>query len=162
LPVGHRPPTARSRSSARAAADRSRKRWRAPTWAELAACAGQTNLFFGNPVEGDPERIDRERSALAVCAVCPVLTPCRDHARQYREAGIWGGENDVQRRVALKLDASAVSGSAVSGSAVSGSAVSGSAVPGAVHGPAPDLGQAAPIAATGTESSVPAPRRRRP
>ena len=103
LPVGLRPPTARSRA-ARAAAERSRQRWRVPSWAEQAACAGQTDLFFGSPTEPERERIDRERSALAVCATCPVVTPCRDHARQFRESGIWGGEHEKDRRAASKLD----------------------------------------------------------
>ena len=43
-------------------------------------------------------------TALAVCAVCPVIEPCRDHARRFREAGIWGGENEAQRRAALRVE----------------------------------------------------------
>jgi WhiB family redox-sensing transcriptional regulator len=86
------------------ALERAKRRWRAPSWAEQAACAGQTDLFFGSPTETDRERADRERQALAVCAVCPVVAPCRDHARRFREAGIWGGENETQRRAALKLE----------------------------------------------------------
>lgn len=136
LPVGLRPPTARSRS-ARAAADRSRKRWRVPSWAEQAACAGQTDLFFGSPTEPERERIDRERLALAVCAACPVVAPCRDHARQFRESGIWGGENEKDRRAALKLAPTAATPK------------------GGAEGT--DVFRA-PIAATGTESAVPTTR----
>lgn len=104
LPVGLRPPTNRTRVNPRVALERAKRRWRAPSWAEQASCAGQTDLFFGSPVETDRERADRERQALAVCAVCPVVAPCRDHARRFREAGIWGGENETQRRAALKLE----------------------------------------------------------
>lgn len=107
LPVGLRPPTKRTRVTPRQAMERAKKRWRAPSWAENAACAGQTELFFGTATEQDRERIDRERRALAVCAECPVIAPCRDHARRFREAGIWGGENELQRRAALKLQRSA-------------------------------------------------------
>jgi WhiB family redox-sensing transcriptional regulator len=104
LPVGLRPPTNRTRVNPRVALERAKRRWRAPSWAEQASCAGQTDLFFGSPTETDRERTDRERQALAVCAVCPVVAPCRDHARRFREAGIWGGENEAQRRAALKLE----------------------------------------------------------
>ena len=110
-----------------------------PSWAEQAACAGQTDLFFGNPTEPERERVDRERLALAVCAVCPVLAPCRDHARQFRESGIWGGENEKDRRAALKL---APTAAATSGAGADGTDVF-----------------RAPIAATGTESAVPTTRR---
>jgi WhiB family redox-sensing transcriptional regulator len=100
LPVGLRP--TRSRASAISTMERARRRWRSPTWAAQAACAGQTDLFFGAPTETDRARLDRERLALAVCADCPVLVPCREHARQFREAGIWGGESEYQRRAALR------------------------------------------------------------
>ena len=104
LPVGLRPPTNRTRVTPRQAAERAKRRWRAPAWAEQAKCAGQTVQFFGNPSEQDRDRLDREREALAVGAVCPVIAPCRDHARRFREAGIWGGENEAQRRAALRLE----------------------------------------------------------
>ena len=110
-----------------------------PSWAEQAACAGQTDLFFGSPTEPERERIDRERLALAVCATCPVVSPCRDHARQFRESGIWGGENEKDRRAALKLTPTA-------------------ATPSGAGGAGADVFRA-PIAATGTESAVPTPRR---
>jgi len=100
LPVGLRP--TRSRASTLATIERARRRWRSPAWAEHAACAGQTDIFFGGPTESDRERLDRERQALAVCATCPVVLPCREHAHQFREAGIWGGESEYQRRAALR------------------------------------------------------------
>ena len=82
-------------------------------WAEQAACAGETDLFFGSPVELDRERIEREQRALLVCAVCPVIEPCRDHARRFRESGIWGGESEAQRRAALRLDKATSTGDQV-------------------------------------------------
>lgn len=32
-----------------------------------------------------------------VCATCPILEPCRTHARRSREPGFWGGENEAAR-----------------------------------------------------------------
>lgn len=114
-----------------------------PSWAEQAACAGQTDLFFGSPTEPERERIGRERLALAVCATCPVVLPCREHARQFRESGIWGGENEKDRRAAAKLEPGAAP-----------SAVAG-------HVPGHDEFHP-PVAATGTESASPSPTAREP
>jgi WhiB family redox-sensing transcriptional regulator len=114
-----------------------------PSWAEQAACAGQTDLFFGSPTEPERVRIDRERLALAVCATCPVVSPCRDHARQFRESGIWGGENEKDRRAAAKLDPAAGAPS----------------VPGSL----PAIAEfRLPVAATGTDSAMPSPMVPRP
>lgn len=110
LPVGLRPPTKRTRVTPQQAAERAKRRWRAPMWASEAACAGQTDLFFGSPTETDRERAVRERQALGVCATCAVVDPCRDHARRFREAGIWGGENETQRRAAVRLAATTGTG----------------------------------------------------
>ena len=41
----------------------------------------------------------REAKARAVCATCPVLTPCRG-ARENREYGFWGGESEEERAAA--------------------------------------------------------------
>ncbi len=109
-----------------------------PSWAEQAACAGQTELFFGSPTEPDRERIARERLALTVCATCPVVSPCRDHARQFRESGIWGGENEKDRRAAMRPG------------------LTSATTPGAI--PDETDGFGAPIAATGTESAMPTSR----
>lgn len=93
----------------------------APVPAEVADFPGQA---LGDPAlhidawgtvdrpDGDPEpqkvRIARERTAVAVCGRCPVLTPCRVYANsetpagQLTEpAGIWGGMLSLDRHRAL-------------------------------------------------------------
>lgn len=71
-----------------------------PAWMDDAACKGKTNLFFGIAGERPERRARREASARKVCAECPVLQPCRDLARENRENGFWGGENEEERAAA--------------------------------------------------------------
>lgn len=70
------------------------------SWRRASACVGQHDLFWPAPSEGAEERFDREARALAVCAACPVVEPCRDWARAHHEPGIWGGETQEQRAAA--------------------------------------------------------------
>ncbi|MET8751668.1 WhiB family transcriptional regulator [Streptomyces sp. NPDC004667] len=37
------------------------------------------------------------RTALRMCARCPVRDACQEHAREQREWGIWGGEPESAR-----------------------------------------------------------------
>jgi len=69
-------------------------------WSRLAACAGRTTLFFSAPGEGAEARTVREAKAARLCAVCPVLAPCREWARSHREYGFWGGESEDERAAA--------------------------------------------------------------
>ena len=69
-------------------------------WMDEAACKGRTNLFFGIAGERPERRIRREATARRLCAACPVLVPCREMARQNRENGFWGGENEEERAAA--------------------------------------------------------------
>ncbi len=62
-----------------------------------AVCSGRTHLFFAPHGEQADAREEREALAGAVCATCPVMIECRDHARRHRELGFWGGENDEER-----------------------------------------------------------------
>ena len=70
------------------------------TWADEAACQGQTRLFFAPAGERPEARVVRESQARAVCRACPALQECRDWARQHREYGFWGAESEEERAAA--------------------------------------------------------------
>ena len=58
-------------------------------------------LFFHPEGERGPARRDRDAAAKLICAACPVLDECREHALTVREPyGVWGGlsEDDRQAR----------------------------------------------------------------
>lgn len=64
-----------------------------PAWFVDAACRGApTHIWY-------PHRGDDTTEARAICARCPVIAECRDHAIDTRELfGIWGGTAERQRR----------------------------------------------------------------
>jgi WhiB family redox-sensing transcriptional regulator len=64
-------------------------------WASRGSCrTSDPELFF--PDAPSPER---EARAKAVCAACPVIQECRDHAVRAGESeGIWGGLTTAERR----------------------------------------------------------------
>lgn len=70
-------------------------------WQLEGACREHdTNLFFHPEGERGPARRQRDEAAKAICATCPVLQQCRDHALTVREPyGVWGGltEDDRER-----------------------------------------------------------------
>ena len=68
-------------------------------WQLLGSCRGQdTELFFHPEGERGPRRANREAAAKAVCASCPVLVVCREHALASREPyGVWGGLSEHER-----------------------------------------------------------------
>ncbi len=68
-------------------------------WRAAAACRlADTSLFFGPERELVAARRLREQQAKAVCAICPVLEPCRAHALVHRELyGVWGGLTEQER-----------------------------------------------------------------
>lgn len=68
-------------------------------WQLNGACRGQdTELFFHPEGERGPRRANREAAAKAVCATCPVLLACREHALTVREPyGVWGGLSEHER-----------------------------------------------------------------
>jgi WhiB family redox-sensing transcriptional regulator len=62
-------------------------------------------VFFPPPLgsERKDERLDREREAKAICRSCSVRGPCREYAIAIREPhGIWGGLNELERRVLIE------------------------------------------------------------
>ncbi len=72
-------------------------RWTQQEWMSHAACTGQTQNFFPPHGEQADAREKREAIAHAICQACEVRIECRDYAREHREQGFWGGENDEQR-----------------------------------------------------------------
>lgn len=78
-------------------------------WQRQAACTGLgTDAFFHPDGERGQRRANRERAALAVCASCPVMAACAEHALRVREPyGVWGGltENDREEILARRGEA---------------------------------------------------------
>ncbi|MEV0676318.1 WhiB family transcriptional regulator [Actinosynnema sp. NPDC050436] len=74
-------------------------------WQLKGLCRGMdSTLFFHRPNERGMAREHREARAKAVCARCPVLTECRNHALTVEETyGIWGGlgESELRRLISL-------------------------------------------------------------
>lgn len=72
-----------------------------PTWRSQAACRSSDASPFYPPssTESKDDRRAREAAARALCAQCPVRTPCLDYALFVKEPyGIWGGLTEVERR----------------------------------------------------------------
>ena len=68
-------------------------------WQFDGACRDEGDLLFFHP-EGErgPRRRRREAAAKAVCARCPVIDICREHALASKEAyGVWGGLTAEER-----------------------------------------------------------------
>ena len=57
-----------------------------------------TEMFFHPDGERGPRRRNRENTAKAICATCPVIVACRAHALAIQEPyGIWGGLSEDDR-----------------------------------------------------------------
>ena len=72
-----------------------------PTWRIDAQCRSKNAVHFFAPphVECKQDRQRREAAARALCAGCPVRTPCLEYALDVREPhGIWGGLTQLERR----------------------------------------------------------------
>ena len=55
-------------------------------------------LFFHPEGERGPARRKRADAAIKICAGCPVLEECREHALSVREPyGVWGGLTEEAR-----------------------------------------------------------------
>ncbi|WP_184942616.1 WhiB family transcriptional regulator [Kitasatospora kifunensis] len=72
-------------------------------WHTGAACRrDEAGLFFAPSKEPTAARLAREEHAKQVCARCPVLLSCREHALAQPEPyGVWGGLTAAERRVVL-------------------------------------------------------------
>lgn len=68
-------------------------------WQADAACRGMDSAVFFHPSgERGVTRARRAAQAKAICADCPVLPRCRDHALASREPfGVWGGLTEEER-----------------------------------------------------------------
>ena len=74
--------------------------WSGRNWMENAACVGKTHLFFPKVAERPQARARREAKASKLCQSCDSRIQCRDYARDNREFGYWGDENEEQRTLA--------------------------------------------------------------
>ena len=72
-------------------------------WQYSGACQDlPSEMFFHPDGERGPRRRNRENAAKAICASCPVLQQCRDHALSVQEPyGIWGGLSEDERLMIL-------------------------------------------------------------
>ncbi|MFA9432879.1 WhiB family transcriptional regulator [Egicoccus sp. AB-alg2] len=73
-------------------------------WEQQARCRTEDPALFFGPAgfESKQDRQHREDAAKAVCAACPVLARCREHALMSGEAyGVWGGLGEMDRRSLL-------------------------------------------------------------
>jgi WhiB family transcriptional regulator, redox-sensing transcriptional regulator len=72
-------------------------------WRQKAACRGESpELFF--PVGNAGPALEQTEQAKAVCARCPVVRQCRDWGRAHEDSGVWGGEDEYERRTARGQD----------------------------------------------------------
>jgi WhiB family redox-sensing transcriptional regulator len=79
-----------------------------PALADAACKGADTDLFFGPDAEFVTARQQREATAKAICARCPVRDSCLAYALDTRqEFGIWGGLNEDERRAILRRQRSA-------------------------------------------------------
>lgn len=72
-------------------------------WHSDAVCRrDEAGLFFAPSKEPTAARLSREAAAKRVCARCPVMVECREHALLQPEPyGVWGGLTAAERRVVL-------------------------------------------------------------
>jgi WhiB family redox-sensing transcriptional regulator len=72
-------------------------------WHSDAVCRrDEAGLFFAPSKEPTAARLAREEAAKRVCARCPVMVACREHALLQPEPyGVWGGLTAAERRVVL-------------------------------------------------------------
>jgi WhiB family transcriptional regulator, redox-sensing transcriptional regulator len=73
-----------------------------PWHAEAVCRRDEAGLFFAPSKEPTAARLSREEAAKRVCARCPVMVECREHALLQPEPyGVWGGLTAAERRVVL-------------------------------------------------------------
>jgi WhiB family transcriptional regulator, redox-sensing transcriptional regulator len=72
-------------------------------WQYQGACReADPNLFFHPEGERGGTRRRRDEAAKAICATCPVIQQCREHALKVREPyGVWGGLSEDDRQAIL-------------------------------------------------------------
>ncbi len=78
-------------------------------WQAKAACRGPQAVAFFPPSHSErkDEKSTREARAKSICAECRVRQDCLDYAIRIREPhGIWGGMNELERKLMLDRRAS--------------------------------------------------------
>ncbi|MEH3033540.1 MAG: WhiB family transcriptional regulator [Aeromicrobium erythreum] len=56
------------------------------------------DAFFSPEAERGSSKQRREQAAKAMCAACPVIERCREHALSVQEPyGVWGGLSEAER-----------------------------------------------------------------
>ena len=75
-------------------------------WQYSGTCRGQDpSLFFHPEGERGGTRRRRDDAAKAICAECPVIVQCRNHALLVHEPyGVWGGMSEDARREYLESE----------------------------------------------------------
>jgi len=75
-------------------------------WQYQGACQTlPSEMFFHPDGERGPRRVNREKTAKAICATCPVIEACRAHALSVQEPyGIWGGLSEDDRLAILESE----------------------------------------------------------
>ncbi|MGW0607300.1 WhiB family transcriptional regulator [Streptomyces sp. NPDC002644] len=74
----------------------------APWHTEAVCRRDEAGLFFAPSKEPTAARLSREEAAKRVCAGCPVMVECREHALLQPEPyGVWGGLTAAERRLVL-------------------------------------------------------------
>jgi WhiB family redox-sensing transcriptional regulator len=73
-------------------------------WQLQAACRGlDSEVFFHPDGQRGSARAAREAKAKEICASCPVMMACREHALKVREPyGVWGGLTEEEREQVLR------------------------------------------------------------
>ena len=74
-------------------------------WQNQGSCRDlPSEMFFHPDGERGPSRINRIAKAKSVCASCPVIQQCREHALAVQEPyGIWGGLSEDERLVEIEF-----------------------------------------------------------
>jgi len=91
-------------------------------WQLIGLCRGEDpNVFFHPEGERGPARVNRDASAKAICAACPVKVQCAQHALAVREPyGVWGGLTEDEREdiYAGRLQATAAVGGVINSTTI--------------------------------------------
>lgn len=68
-------------------------------WQLQAKCRGMdSEVFFHSEGERGASKKIRANAAKAICAECPVIRQCAEHALRVREPyGVWGGMSEEER-----------------------------------------------------------------
>jgi WhiB family transcriptional regulator, redox-sensing transcriptional regulator len=74
-------------------------------WRLRARCRPEDfHVFFAPGKESKSLRTERERAAKNICAACPVIERCRDHALAVNELhGVWGGMSEADRHTSIEI-----------------------------------------------------------